>query len=61
MNYQQAEQFAREMLRTGDIIAYAAGYTHERGRYIEVETDQGWNPDPIWQEIPAPYNPHFDL
>lgn len=43
-------------LKAGHILAYATGYSRTRGRYIEIETDQGWNPEPVWQEFePEPY------
>ena len=47
---------AEQMKAAGEIIRYSAGHSSERGQFIEVETDQGWNPYPIWQEIEPAYN-----
>ena len=55
-DYLAAVAAAAAELKAGYIRAYATGYNKTRGRYIEIETDQGWNPEPFWQEIePDPY------
>lgn len=51
MNYLQAVSLAHAELMAGHIKAYCTGYTADRGRYIEMQTDQGWNPEPFFQEI----------
>jgi hypothetical protein len=48
--YLQAIEAARAEIDAGHARAYAIAYNHDRGRYIEIQTDQGWNPDPFWQE-----------
>lgn len=48
--YHEAVQAARAEVKAGRAICYLTGYTRERGRYVELQTDQGWNPDPFWTE-----------
>ena len=48
--YLEACKLVSKMLRTGEIIAHSTIYDHDRGRVICVETDQGWNPDPFYQD-----------
>jgi len=50
--YIEAHRRASEALRAGEIKAYATRYCRERGRLIEVMTDQGWNPEPVYEEFP---------
>lgn len=50
MTYDQAINAARQAVKDGDILAYATGRTKEMGRHLVVETEQGWNPNPWWQE-----------
>lgn len=55
-DYLAAIEAIQADMKAGHIRAYATGYSKTRGRYIEIQTDQGWNPDPVWQEIePEPY------
>jgi hypothetical protein len=49
--YAQAIEAARAEIDAGHAIAYCTGHTRTRGRYVEIETAQGWNPDPLWQEF----------
>lgn len=51
LEYLAAQKAVLADLKAGHIRAYATGYNASRGRYIEVQTDQGWNPNPYWQEI----------
>ena len=46
-----AQDAAAELLKKGEIKAFSASYTHDSGRMIHVESDQGWNPDPLFQEF----------
>ena len=48
--YFEAIDAARSEINAGRAICYATGYTRERGRYVELQTDQGWNPEPFWTE-----------
>ena len=48
--YLQAIEAARAEIDAGHAIAYATGHSHARGRYVEIETTQGWNPEPFWTE-----------
>lgn len=38
-------------LKAGEFKATCTGFSHQRGRYIQVQSDQGWDPDPFWSEI----------
>jgi len=60
MTFQQAQAMAEQMKAAGEIIRYSTGHSRERGRFIEVETEQGWCPCPMWQEIEPDYNPLQD-
>ena len=40
-----------KMLKSGEIKKYIREDCPERGVVFYVETDQGWNPVPIWQEF----------
>ena len=56
MTLQQAQQMVEQLKQAGEIIRHSAGHSRERGRFIEVETDQGWNHYPVWQEIEPAYD-----
>lgn len=60
-DYIEAVDFARAGLKTGDFIKIHLGHDSEHGRYIEVQTDQGWCPYPFWQENEQPEDPaHYN-
>lgn len=48
--HSEAMAAARAEIEAGRAISMVTGYTRERGRYVELQTDQGWNPDPFWTE-----------
>lgn len=48
--YLLAHDMATQMLRRGEIKAFSASYSHDKGRMIHVESDQGWDPNPMFQE-----------
>ena len=48
--HSEAMAAARAEIEAGRAISMVTGYTRERGHYIELHTDQGWNPDPFWTE-----------
>ncbi|MBG6083193.1 hypothetical protein [Rubrivivax gelatinosus] len=48
--YLQAHYGATQMLHRGEIKAFCAGFNHDMGRTIHIETDQGWDPDPMFRE-----------
>ena len=48
--YFEAVEAAKAEVKAGYAIRYLTGYTRERGRYVEIETDGGWNPEPFWTE-----------
>lgn len=51
-DYMAAKDCAQRMLDAGEIVNYSTR-THPRmGRLIEIETDQGWDPNPLYQEYP---------
>jgi hypothetical protein len=55
--YLQAIELARAEVKAGHAIAYAPGYSHDRGRYVEIETAEGWSHEPFWQEHYPDYEP----
>ncbi|CAN7650846.1 hypothetical protein LJR129_005082 [Acidovorax sp. LjRoot129] len=46
--YVQAHQEASKALARGDIRAYSVTSCPERGRVIQYESHQGWQPDPVY-------------
>ena len=54
--YIEIHNYLNSELKHGNIKAFCTGYTKSTGRYFQVETDQGWNPENFWQEFhPDPY------
>ena len=49
--YLEASNMASKMLQNGEIIAHSTTHCPDRGRVISVESDQGWNPDPFYQDF----------
>ncbi len=49
--YLLAHNAATELLKNADIKAFSVSFTHQTGRMIHVESEQGWNPDPLFQEF----------
>lgn len=52
---------ACEEIAAGHAISYLTGYSREVGRYVEVLTDQGWNPDRFWEEFPIEEERRLDV
>lgn len=50
--YAEVHSAVVNMVRMGDAKAYSVSYDNQRGRVIHVETDQGWNPDPFYEDYP---------
>jgi hypothetical protein len=50
MTFTEAVRLAMAEIKAGHAINYLVEYSRERGRFISIQTDQGWNPDPFWQE-----------
>ena len=50
-SYLQAHTAADTMLRRREIKAFCTGHNPETGRTIHIETDPGWDPDPMYQEF----------
>ena len=53
MNYIEAHKLAQQLLEAGEIKSFCTGHSRERGRYIQVETEQGWNPHYLFEDYPA--------
>ena len=54
--FEQALSLANSELKLGNILKIHTGSSNARGKYIEVETDQGWSPCAFWQEIQEDYD-----
>jgi len=52
--YLWAHKMAEQEVKDGNALSYLTGYNREQGRYIELQTDQGWNPEPFWYENREP-------
>lgn len=50
-DYLAAHKAASDGLKCGDFKAYSTTHDRMRGRMIHVETDQGWDPEPMFQEF----------
>lgn len=51
-NRLEMEMVARAGVEAGEWKSYLVGHSQEVGAYIQVLTDQGWNPDYFWCEDP---------
>jgi hypothetical protein len=49
MKFLEAQAAAIDMVKDGEALAYGTGYNREMGRYIDIETDQGWSN--FWMEF----------
>ena len=50
--YLEAHRLAEFELKVGNIKSFSCSHERDRGRLIYLETDQGWNPDPFFEEFP---------
>lgn len=41
-----------KMVKAGEIKKYIRETCHYRGVVFYIETDQGWHPEPFWQQWP---------
>ena len=57
MNFEQALALVKEEFNGGHILAYSVEVSFAHGLQILVETDQGWNPNPFWEEFPGDDDP----
>ena len=46
--YLSAHAMAEQEVKEGHALSFLTGYNRESGRFIELQTDQGWCP--FWQE-----------
>ncbi|MBS3912685.1 MAG: hypothetical protein KGZ70_12840 [Hydrogenophaga sp.] len=53
-NRLEMEMVAKAGVEAGEWKSYLVGHNREVGSYIQVMTDQGWNPDYFWCEDPQP-------
>ena len=51
LSFHQAQEMAIFSVKSGEILNYFVGRSHDKGLYITLETEQGWNPEPWWQEF----------
>ncbi len=49
-DYLRAIKAALKEIEDGHALSYCTGRSYEAGRYVELLTDQGWNPEPFWSE-----------
>lgn len=53
-NRMEMEMVAKAGVEGGEWKSYLVGHSREVGSYIQVMTDQGWDPDYFWCEDPKP-------
>lgn len=53
MTFDDALALAKQEQRAGSILRHHVQTCPARGRVIWVECDQGWNPEPFFQEEPT--------
>lgn len=53
-NRLEMEMVAKAGVAAGEWKSYLVGHNQEVGAYIQVLTDQGWNPNYFWCEDPQP-------
>ncbi len=51
LSFHQAQEMAIFAVKSGEILNYFVEKSHDKGLYITFETEQGWNPEPWWQEF----------
>jgi hypothetical protein len=51
MTYQQILEALKQEQAQGHIIRWSTDSTPATGIRVFVESDQGWNPEPVWQEF----------
>lgn len=51
--YLAAHKIAEQELRANHICSYLCSHHSERGRQIFFESDQGWNPEPFYEDFPV--------
>jgi len=51
--YLEMEMVVKAGVAAGEWNTYLVGHNREVGKYIQVQTEQGWNPDYFWCEDPA--------
>jgi len=49
----EMELIAKAGVAAGEYKSYLVGRHRDHGAYVQVETDQGWNPDYFWCENPS--------
>lgn len=52
--YLEMEMVVKAGVAAGEWKTYLVGHNREVGKYIQVLSDQGWNPDYFWCEDPQP-------
>lgn len=58
-DYLYCHELANKMLKKGEIKAFSCSHCRERGRIIHIETHQGWDPEPMYQDYPPERNPEI--
>ena len=51
LSFHQAQEMATFAVESGEILNYLVEKSDDKGLYITLETEQGWNPEPWWQEF----------
>ena len=57
MSFEQILASVKQMKANREILNYTVEKSYDWGRYITVETEQGWCPHPVWQEFEDIYYP----
>lgn len=51
IEYHKMMKLAKSEIKLGYALYISTGFNRDIGRYIDVQTDQGWNPEHFWQEF----------
>ncbi|MBV7541936.1 hypothetical protein [Acidovorax sp. sic0104] len=52
-NFSDVLAYCNRLKQTGEIKSFLVSCESDRGRLIHVESDSGWNPEPLFEEFPA--------
>lgn len=44
--------YCAKLKQSGEINSFHVSHDNDRGRLIHVESDDGWNPEPLYEEFP---------
>ena len=50
--FSNVHDYCAKLKQSGEINSFHVSHDNDRGRLIHVESDDGWNPEPLFEEFP---------